>query len=402
MANYSANGYIIPTAIASWPANGNTANGEATNLAPYADLNLNDIYEPELGEHPLIRGDEALFVIFNDDRSVHTESGGDKIGVEIHLMLYAYANTGEANNDQVVFSHYEIYNRSQSNNFSSFYVSSWIDFDIGSGVDDYIGTNTVENMIYAYNGFPIDADYGSNPPAYGYILLNEPLIHSMYYNNNLNAQNGSPVLPNEYYNYMTGRWKDGTVLLNPSDSTLIDFIFPGDSDTLNYPNWSEVNAGNLPSDRRMLGSTYVQNFGSGNKICLDYASIFAHDNTLDHIEQLDHLFELGSDVQSFYNSQYDDCSDLSDLNLVELTLTDENNLSITQVSNQFTLNIEQSLKSDLHIYVVDMLGRTVFQGQLNQGETTLSFHIPERKTKVFVIRCLNTEVNESIKVIVNE
>lgn len=401
IANYSTTGYIVPDAIASWPANGNTGNGEATNLAPYADLNTNNIYEPELGEHPLIRGDEALFVIYNDDRSVHTESGGDKIGVEIHLMLYAFENNGEENNDQVVFSHYEIYNRSQNNNFSSFYVSSWLDFDIGSGTDDFIGTNTAQNMIYAYNGNPIDADYGVNPPAYGYILLNEPLLHSMYYNSNFDPQSGSPVSPPQYYNYMIGRWKNGTPLLNPSDSTLIDFIFPGDSDTLNYPNWSEVNSGNIPSDRRMLGSTYIEDFEPGNKICLDFASVFARDNTLSHIDQLNHLFELGSDVQDFYNNQYDDCNDLSDLNLVELDLTN-NNLSINQVNNQLILNANQPLESDLKIHMIDLLGRTVFQGVLNQGETTLTFQIPYRETNVFIIQCMNNEVNESVKIIVRE
>lgn len=400
MANYNTPGYIVPDEIAHWPANGNTANGEAQNLAPYADLNNNNTYEPELGEHPEIRGEEALYVIYNDDRTVHTESGGEKIGVEIHLMLYAYANNGENHIDNVIYSHYEIYNRSSENSFSSFYISSWLDLDIGYGTDDYIGTNTLQQMVYGYNGGPSDNMYGSNPPAYGFMLLNEPLSHSMYYNNSTDFVSGNPVAPSDYYNYMISQWKDASYLINPMDSTAINYVFPGDSDTLNYANWSEVNSGNIPSDRRILGTTFMQNFGPGNKVCLDYANIFARDTSLNNIEQIDHLFEISEDVQDFYYNQYDDCSDLSDLSVYEFT-EGNNTLSLHQNANVISVKTKSSLNSDLHIQVIDVFGRIITQTSLKQGDYEVDVELPKVNTGVYFVKCTNKEINQSIKTIIN-
>ena len=86
MNNYNSVGYTMSLEIETWPANGDLVNGESQNLAPYEDINANNIYEPEQGEYPLIRGDEALYVIYNDSKQPHTYTGGMKIGVEIHQM----------------------------------------------------------------------------------------------------------------------------------------------------------------------------------------------------------------------------------------------------------------------------------------------------------------------------
>lgn len=401
MANYNTAGYIVPNAIALWPGNGNTANGEAQNLAPYADLNNNNFYEPELGEHPLIRGDEALYVIYNDNRAPHTESGGGIIGAEVHLMLYAYENTGEDHIDNVIYSHYEIYNRSPDNNFDNFYISSWLDFEIGNGSDDFVGTQTQQNMIYGYNGSSSDLDYGTNPPAYGFILLNENLTHSMLYNNDNNPVAGNPTIPADYYNYMISNWKNGTHLMNLVDSAEIDYIYPGDSDTTNYANWSEITDGNAPSDRRMLGSTHFQNFGPGNKICLDYAAIFARDMSLNNVEQVDHLSSIATSVQNFYYNQYDDCEDISDLALIEININAINSIKITNENQNYTIQLDQALTMDLNINVVDILGRSISNSILKQGDKELTIQISPSNKGIYFVNCKNTEINESVKLLID-
>lgn len=402
MASYNTSGYTVPESIASWPANGNVLNGEAAQLAPYADLNENGIYEPELGDHPLIRGSEALFVMFNDSRENHTESGGQKTDTEVHLMVYAFDNTGDVSNDNVVFSHYEIYNRSETQSFSNFYIGSWLDFDIGQYNNDFIGTHVPHNMIYGYNGSANDPNgYGDNPPAFGYKLLNEPLVHSMYYNNGTSAISGNPVVPSDYFNYMQSKWRNGNQLTNPIDSNYINFVYTGDSDTLNYPNWSEVNVGNMPNDRRMLGSTYIQNFGPGNKFCLDYASIFAHDTSLDNLQQLNNLFSIASDVQTFYNNQYDDCNDLSDLNIIELPTNNENTISVIEQDKVLTLSINKTLNSDLDIIIVDALGRRISNNTLQKDESSIQIELPKHNTGIYFIQCVNKTINESTKIIIN-
>src|SRR5690606_18073642 len=63
--NYSNQNYVMPWTIEYWPGNGIASRGEADWLAPFADLNGNGIYEPHLGEHPIIAGDQAIFFMFN-------------------------------------------------------------------------------------------------------------------------------------------------------------------------------------------------------------------------------------------------------------------------------------------------------------------------------------------------
>lgn len=399
--NYSSAGYIIPDNIESWPGNGIVTNGEAQNLAPYEDINNNDLYEPELGEHPLIRGDEALFVIYNDDRVSHTESLGNKFGAEIHLMLYAYSNSEDAHHNNVVYSHYEIYNRSELTNFSNLYVSSWLDFELGDGLDDYVGTHTTKNMIYTYNGSALDGEYGNNPPAYGYMLLNESLTNSMIYSNSNDFVTGNPNSPSDYYYYMKSFWRNASPLINPIDSSVSPFVYPGNSDTLNYANWSEINTSNLPSDQRMIASTLVPNFDSGDKLCFDFASIYARDTSLNPLEQIENLFDIADDVQNFYNSQYDDCNDVSDLEIIEWAVDNKNGLFISQNNNLMTINAKEPLNQDLTIRVIDVLGKSILYTQLQKGATSIDINLPESGQQIYFIQCHNSEINKSIKVVIN-
>ena len=106
--NYQNSGYIVPNELSRWPGNGNVANGEAASLAPYADINLNGTYDPANGDYPLIRGDQAIYFIFNDAKSVHTETGGASLGLEFHAMLYGYNSPDPALNESV-FLNLEIY-----------------------------------------------------------------------------------------------------------------------------------------------------------------------------------------------------------------------------------------------------------------------------------------------------
>src|SRR5688572_23730019 len=55
-ANYNKPGYVIPPDFASWPGNGNIANGEAAQLAPFEDINNDGIYSPAQGDYPKIKG----------------------------------------------------------------------------------------------------------------------------------------------------------------------------------------------------------------------------------------------------------------------------------------------------------------------------------------------------------
>src|SRR5690554_5538806 len=85
--NYNQPGYVTPKEIEEWPGNGNSSIGVAVQLAPYVDVNNNGVYEPHLGEYPCIKGDEASYQIMHDDGE-HLNSGGERIGAEVHIMVY--------------------------------------------------------------------------------------------------------------------------------------------------------------------------------------------------------------------------------------------------------------------------------------------------------------------------
>jgi len=79
MNHWWVGGYVPIPDILTWPGNGNTALGQATQLAPYIDNNSDGIYNPYDGDCPLMRGHECIFFIYNDDRNNHTESDGEKL-----------------------------------------------------------------------------------------------------------------------------------------------------------------------------------------------------------------------------------------------------------------------------------------------------------------------------------
>ena len=321
IVNYADTGYVVPASIADWPANGNIANGEAADLAPYIDVNLDNIYNPDSGDYPQIRGDQSIYFIFNDDRDIHSETGGNKLGVEIHGLAYSYNIPLDTAVYNTVFLNYTVYNRS-GNNYSDVYVGSWIDFDIGNFTDDYVGCDTILNAFFAYNGDSLDqapGGYGASPPAQGAVFLSTPLSSFVYYNNDTSVT-GSPSVAIHYYNYLRGIWKDGSKMLYggnghfsgcapPFSCLATNYMFPADpSDTTE---WSEVTAGNIPADRRGLGTSGPFTLVAGQNICVDMAFPFARDSAGSNITNVSLLKQRIQEMQTFYNSQGFQCDSIT-------------------------------------------------------------------------------------------
>jgi len=79
--------------IYDWPGKGNpfieigSLNQE---LAPFIDVDGDGIYNPDNGDYPKIKGDQAIWWIINDIGNQHTETNGEAMGLEIKKMAYAY------------------------------------------------------------------------------------------------------------------------------------------------------------------------------------------------------------------------------------------------------------------------------------------------------------------------
>lgn len=175
----------VPINIANWPAFG----PQGQTLAPFYDADGSGDYDPSLGDMPWFQfkktdtelpcgndrrvtmyGDQAYWWVFNDKGNVHTEAGGDPIGMEIHAQAFAF-NTDDEVND-MTFYNYELINRSTQTLYNTFF-GNFFDADLGNYIDDYVGCDVSRGLGYIYNGDPDDQDasgnqgYGLNPPAIG-------------------------------------------------------------------------------------------------------------------------------------------------------------------------------------------------------------------------------------------
>lgn len=293
----------IPTDIANWP----TLGPDGQSLAPFYDADGSGDYDPNLGDMPwyqikgtntelpcgndrrvTLYGDQTYWWVFNDKGNVHTESGGDPIGMEIHAQAFAF-NTDDEVNDMVFFN-YELINRSTQTLYNT-YFGNFFDMDLGYFQDDYAGCDVERGLGYVYNADNYDepnsgrTNYGFNPPAIGVDYFEGPYQDDDFIANQIEpdyatsiANGGIPykgigigyddsIVDNERfgmrkfasytgigaanpalsdpdnapqaYFYLTGKWKDGTDMLfgglghvsQPGVTTnVVDYMYYYDSD----------------------------------------------------------------------------------------------------------------------------------------------------------------------------
>lgn len=175
-------GYTIPMDILTWPALGDISLGHALYLAPFVDVDADGDYDPMQGDHPCILGDQALYAIFNDKGGPHQTSNSVGIGLEVHLMAFAYDD--DAALDQTVFVQYKIIDRGTAA-LNDLRICNYADLDLGCSDDDVIGTDAQRSLLYVANGDATDDGciggsngYGIAPPAFGMAILKGPLLEA--------------------------------------------------------------------------------------------------------------------------------------------------------------------------------------------------------------------------------
>ncbi len=318
--HYNQPGYVMPEAIENWPGNGNSANGEGNILAPFVDFNLNGIYDPQNGDYPYIRGDQAIYYILNDKADTNTALNADPLGLEIHVMAYAFQATGVINN--TFFMHFDILNKStKTYNNVLFGINS--DIDLGAANDDYIGCDTTQNLFFGYNGDSVDGSgeywaYGAYPPAIGIQFSTRRMTSFMYYTSAYTSEMNDPATANEYYNLMHSLWKDSTHLVHHSkghDASATDtcnFAYP------EYSNWTEITENNYPVDKRAVGAVSLNSFQSYSCYTMDIAYVWARDTTdLNPHASVDLLLSQTPQVKQFASQLNMDttCAYLSGIHL---------------------------------------------------------------------------------------
>lgn len=346
--------YIIPEAILSWPGNGNPSRGTSRILAPFTDVDGDLIYDPLKGDYPMfsftgqndcdhnLLGDQAIWWVFNDKGSNHSETGGAALGIEIQATAFAFRSSNDKLND-ATFYRYKLFNRS-TNTYSDTWFSNWWSAGIGDNYDDYLGCDVARGLAFQYNGDIADGNsnqagagtYGISPPAIGMdylggpladasdlvdndrdLILDEPneriaLSRMVSYDNNC-CITDEPWGASQYYGYMKGYWKDNTHLHyggnGYSGQYECDYMFPGDSDPYGWGTygqilspWDEVTSGNTPSRRRQLNAVGPFTMEPGEVEVITVGIPWARDVNGDNLDAVDRLKEADDYIQTLFDN----------------------------------------------------------------------------------------------------
>ena len=306
IANYSNPDYVVPYQIQQWPAHGNAQNGEAESLAPYYNVAGSWMYEPELGDYPKIEGDQALFIMLNEDRiePYHYKCTEQNIGVEVHALFYAFDCDEVPSLNQTSFVNYTVYNRSE-NNYTNFKIGINTDFDLGYYLNDYIGCDTNLNMYYCYSDSSniVSQSFGPNHPAIGLKFLNQDINNFLFYSNDF-TNYGNPISPHHVYNLMHSKWRDDNPLTfgengTNSNNPVTNYMYP--SNPNDTTGWYMYQANVSPDDMRCVGSLEGFTFEAGSHVVVNTAIIFAWDSTINFLENVNHLLVNSQHIQDFYD-----------------------------------------------------------------------------------------------------
>lgn len=363
---YNNTGYTAPWGIQNWPGSYNGSADYNPVLAPYIDLNGNNIYEPDSGEVPYIQGKSAAYFLFNDVYGTHTQSGGQGLGIEVYGMAHV---TDISPNLYTVYVNYRFVNRS-GRTYDSLYLGVFTDFKLGRPDDNFISTDSSRNLIYAYNANAYDSGYyGDKPPVVGMRFLNQKMDKSMSFFWD-NSDYGWPSTPRHYFQYLAGRFKNEEKIADPASSQN-SYIFAGDP--CNNTGWTEFGSVNsFPGRRNGLGSIGPRTLADGDYIRLDVAYIFsksgtsAFDNVCEQLQDADAVEDYWKQV----------------LAKVKLPVKDKQ-LGIYPNPATSSLTIQLENLHDFKIY--DLTGKEM----LLKKETPEKVSVAELIPGVYIIRAID-------------
>lgn len=412
IANWNQQGYQMPENIRSWPGDGDVSQGQATYLAPYHDFNDNGIYDPENGDYPIIRGDQAIYSIFNDIR--HNPSGHGTFGLsaEFHCMIYGFQAIDDEALNNTVFINCQIYNRSLLT-YSPLQFSVYAETDLGYYGDDYVGCDTLLNSAIVYNDAFDEIEngygYGDHPPAQSITMLNRRMAGFMdeTYTRPYSSPNiFSPYYTEEVGNKMDGYWIDGEPIIDngcghPScaDGNITHFAFPGDP--TNQEKWSMPQA-NIPASENaiFMNADPVEEWEPGEALCIDLALTTARDEAGNNIDSYQLLKQYIADVKTFYDLHFPaSCFDVAPaINDKPQINTGEIRIYPNPAADFCRLDVI-GLNDKAEFTIYDLTGRIRVQGSISDTKATINLTVLE--PGMYIIQVRGKNINASSKIIKN-
>ncbi len=231
--------------------------------------------------NPLLLGDQTLWCSFIDaDTSKREVNSVPPLGAEVHLTAWGWQGI-----DNVIFLHYEIFNKSQTN-WENLYVGLFMDPDISPWARDLTGSDSTLNFVYAYETF--EDDFLRDNYALGSVMLAPPIVESAgdtaitFWGERLDFRN-VPVLAPRYIKGTPDGWQDigpyktetiayeiynrlqcistkGEPLINPITGERTNWAYTGDP--VKGIGWLDT----IPRDRRMMLSAGPLNVAPGDSL----------------------------------------------------------------------------------------------------------------------------------------
>ena len=258
---------LINANILYWPAKGNSHISAVTitdDLAPFVDVNSNNIYDPEFGDYPKIQGDQALFWVMNDISGPHQVYKGEALEVQVQMLAYAYSS-GLLTNTTI----YEckVINKSFGN-LHDFRFGLFIDPDLPNPTNNYVGCDTIRDASFAYL-----ASAGTiNPPVSSVFFLNQEMQSFNYFVNGGGSNISDPNNHLEVNNLLHARYPNGIPFsISGSQGPIpIKYMFPGNPS--NPSEWAMNNTSSaVPADLRTLQTTGIPTLNAWTSFDVSWA-----------------------------------------------------------------------------------------------------------------------------------
>lgn len=442
--NVQNHSYLPTEAIMTWPAHGTGNNSK--NLAPFVDHNGDGLYDPYDGDYPKIKGDQALYFIYNDNLGAHQNTGALPMGVEVQAMAYAYgcsgSITGKPELDVTTFYDYKIINRS-ANNYHDVFLSLWSDVDLGYYGDDFIGCNVADNYGYAYNGDNFDDThgstngYGSYPPAQGFALMKGPKANASdgidndndglidesgeecmmnkftYYGNNIGTipspETSIPIYPKQYYNYMSGLWADTTSFTCGGSAyggtVPASWVYSGDPNNAGINTdpssicgyWNDSGTG---GDRRLILGTGPFTLNAGQMQEVEYAFVTSFDSSVAN-NNIISVAKLKTDVQkvrAFYN-QINKPNCFLALGIDEIVKADDFMVFPNPSDNLVHITTQTEGITTIKYELLDVIGKQILKKETKENQFTIN--VDNLAAGIYFLR-IETNKGAVVKKIVRE
>ena len=403
----------VPASVLGWPAKGNasaTGNGGVSlvitqDMAPFVDRNGDGVYNVYDGDYPLVRGDKMLWWINNDAGS----QSQNPMGVDRRYSVYEYSSATDSNLNNTLFLSVSIKNQSGAA-YDSLLIGSFVDFDLGCANNDRTGSIPAKSTFYVYNGFvaggvqsggvtcdegPVcptgEVGYGCSLPIMSATFLNDTLKVYNYYTNGAASGQADPSTDPQFYNYLNGKWSDGTPLTFGGNgyggSTAYPFAFPGNP--ADASQWSECNPQTGPAiaagDRRSVGVIGPFALAAGDTISFDMAFVF-HPGPFDNCPDFSDSSVVSQHIDSirrYYQSEtfpqwYTNAKALSpgfyNVGINEVASGTTFSLIPNPNNGNFNLHVSNANVSEYAVTITDMLGRIVYRNT--------SAHVPDQAVQL--------------------